>query len=84
MPGLRVFTMKNYKEKLIGMVGAVRYEKDTVAVDIMLDRKIPVGSGVRMCLCSMQNVVFTLAKGHKCYRPGEMVKSGISLDRACQ
>jgi hypothetical protein len=84
MPGLRAYTMTNFKEKLIGMVGGVRYEKDSVVVDIMLDKKITVGSKITLYACAMPNLMISLAKGHKYYHPGETVNGTISLEKDCQ
>jgi hypothetical protein len=84
MPGLRVYTMKNFKEKLIGMVGSVRYEKDSVVVDIMLDKRIPVGSEVKLFLCKQPNIVISLSKKHTCYRPGEIICGKLNMEKDCQ
>jgi hypothetical protein len=84
MPGLRVYTMKNFKEKLIGMVGGVRYEKDSVVVDLMLDKRIPVGSGVTLFLCKQPNVVISLSKKHTCYRPSEIIYGKLNIEKVCQ
>ena len=84
MPGLRVYTMKNYKEKLIGMVGSVRYEKDSVVVDIMLDKKITIGSDIRLYACAMSNLVISLSKGHKYYHPGDIISGKLIMEKDCQ
>jgi hypothetical protein len=84
MPDLRVFTVKNYKEKLIGMVGSVRYEKDSVVVDIMLDKRIPDGSEIKLFLCKQPNIVISLSKKFKCYRPGEIICGKITIEKDCQ
>lgn len=84
MSGLRVFTVKNFKEKLIGMVGAVRYDRDSVMVDVMLDRKIPVGSDVKLFICKQPNIVIEDSKAKKRYRPGEIVRGNITLEKLCQ
>jgi hypothetical protein len=84
MPGLRVYTVKNFKERLIGMVGEVRYEKDSVVVDIMLDRQVPVGSGIKLCLCKQPNIVCVDSNAKKFYRPGEVVIGDIILELVCQ
>jgi hypothetical protein len=84
MPGLRVYTMKNYKEKLIGMVGSVRYEKDSVVVDIMLDKRIPRGSEVNLLLCATPNIVISLSKKRICYQTGEIVCGKLNLEKDCR
>jgi hypothetical protein len=84
MSGLRVYTVKNYKEKLIGMVGSVRYEKDSVVVDIMLNKRIPQGSEVKLFLCKQSNIVISLSKEHSRYRPGEIICGNLNIEKDCQ
>jgi hypothetical protein len=84
MPGLRVYTVKNYKEKLIGMVGSVRYEKDSVVVEIMLDIRIPDGSEINLFLCKQPNIVISLSGKHAHYRPGEIICGKLNMEKDCQ